>query len=133
MRKMKVLKKIILPGMIVLLISSTLFAQHSLEKLWQTDTLTLKNPESVLFDPLSNSLYVSSMSAGAIVHYSLDGKLLDQNLALSPSILNTFAPGESDTYITPLESTARSFNFFAPGGGFQGSYICVRLTGGKGV
>jgi hypothetical protein len=78
MTKGKAMKKIML-SVIVLLISSTLFAQHSLEKLWQTDTVTLKNPESVLFDPVSHSLYVSSMSAGAIVHYSLDGKLLDKN------------------------------------------------------
>lgn len=78
MRKINAVQKIFLSGVIGLM-SSSLFAQRTLEKLWQTDTLTLKNPESVLFDLVSKSLYVSSMSAGAVVHYSLDGKLLDKN------------------------------------------------------
>jgi sugar lactone lactonase YvrE len=69
------MKKISLSGIIVL-VSSTLFAQHSLEKLWETDSVTLRNPESVLFDPKSNSLYVSSMGAGTIVRIGLDGKVI---------------------------------------------------------
>jgi len=62
-----------------MLFSSTLFAQHSLEKIWETDSVTLRNPESALFDPKSNSLYVSSMGAGTIVRYDLNGKLLQNN------------------------------------------------------
>ena len=69
------MKKLLLPG-IVVLVSSTLFAQHSLEKVWQTDSLTLRNPESVLYDPISNSLYVSSMGAGTIVRSGVDGKVI---------------------------------------------------------
>jgi len=69
------MKKIFLSG-IVLPLSSILFAQHTLEKVWQTDSLTLRNPESVLFDSKSNSLYVSSMAAGTIVRFGLDGKLI---------------------------------------------------------
>jgi sugar lactone lactonase YvrE len=61
------------------LASSTLFAQHSLEKLWETDSLTLRNPESALYDPISNSLYVSSMSAGTIVRIGVDGKVIQNN------------------------------------------------------
>jgi hypothetical protein len=57
------------------MVSSTLFAQHSLEKVWETDSLTLRNPESVLYDTKSNSLYVSSMGAGTIVRIGLDGKV----------------------------------------------------------
>lgn len=57
------MKRILLSG-IVLMGSSTLFAQHTLEKVWQTDSVTLRNPESALYDPISNSLYVSSMGAG---------------------------------------------------------------------
>jgi hypothetical protein len=72
------MRKILLSG-IVVLVSSTLFAQHSLEKLWETDSLTLRNPESALFDPISNSLFVSSMNSGAIVRYGLDGKLIQNN------------------------------------------------------
>src|SRR6266496_1730274 len=69
------MKKISLSG-IVVLVSSTLFAQHSLEKIWQTDSVTLRNPESALYDPKSNSLYVSSMGAGTIVRIGLDGKVI---------------------------------------------------------
>ena len=69
------MKKILL-SCIVVMVSSTLFAQHSLEKLWETDSLILRKPESVLYDPTSNSLYVSSMGAGTIVRFSTDGKLI---------------------------------------------------------
>ncbi|HTB23897.1 MAG TPA: hypothetical protein VK711_00945 [Puia sp.] len=72
------MNKILLSG-IVLLLSSTLFAQHSLEKLWETDSVTLRNPESALYDPISNSLYISSMNSGAIVRYDLNGKLIQNN------------------------------------------------------
>lgn len=59
-----------------LLLCSIVFAQHKLQKIWETDSVTLHNPESVLYDSLSNSLYVSSMNAGAIVRMGLDGKLI---------------------------------------------------------
>lgn len=69
------MKKILLSG-IILLACSTLFAQRSLEKLWESDSITLKGPESALFDSKSNSLYVSSMIAGTIVRMDLDGKII---------------------------------------------------------
>lgn len=49
---------------------------HSLEKLWESDSLALKGPESALFDPESKSLYVSSMNSGSIVRMDLDGKVI---------------------------------------------------------
>jgi len=61
---------------LVTLVCSPLFAQHSLEKLWESDSTTLKGPESALFDPMSNTLYVSSMGAGTIVRMDLDGKII---------------------------------------------------------
>jgi hypothetical protein len=64
---------------IVVLTYSQLFAQHSLEKLWESDSVTLKGPESVLFDSRSNSLYVSSMNAGAVVRMDLNGKVTKKN------------------------------------------------------
>jgi sugar lactone lactonase YvrE len=67
--------KILLSG-IVMLVYSTLFGQHSLEKVWETDSLTLRNPESALYDAKSNSLYVSSMGAGTIVRIGPDGKVI---------------------------------------------------------
>lgn len=72
------MKKIFLSG-VILTASSTLFAQHSLEKLWESDSITLKGPESALFDSKSNSLYVSSMNAGTIIRIGLDGKVIKDN------------------------------------------------------
>jgi sugar lactone lactonase YvrE len=69
------MKKIFVAG-IVMLVSSALLAQHSLEKLWETDSVTLKNPESALYDAKSNSLYVSSMGAGTVVRVDLNGKII---------------------------------------------------------
>jgi hypothetical protein len=72
------MKKILLLVIIVVIYSS-LFAQHSLEKLWESDSVTLKGPESVLFDSESNSLYVSSMGSGTIVRMGPDGKVIKNN------------------------------------------------------
>ncbi|HEX4852172.1 MAG TPA: ATP/GTP-binding protein, partial [Puia sp.] len=59
------MKRLIL-SVIVILAYSRSFAQHSLEKLWESDSVTLRNPESALFDPKSNSLYVSSTGSGSV-------------------------------------------------------------------
>ena len=67
------MKKLFL-AVVALFVSFSSFAQHSLEKLWESDTLTLKGPESALFDPNSNSLYVSSMNAGSVVIMDLTEK-----------------------------------------------------------
>ena len=64
---------------IAVMMYSTSFAQHSLEKVWQSDSITLKGPESALFDPKSNSLYVSSMSSGKVVRMSPDGKVIKKD------------------------------------------------------
>ncbi|TCK85200.1 SMP-30/gluconolactonase/LRE family protein [Albibacterium bauzanense] len=69
------MKKLFLLGIIVLAYSP-LFAQHSLEKLWESDSITLKGPESVLYDSNSNSLYVSSMGSGTVVRMDLNGKVI---------------------------------------------------------
>lgn len=54
-------------------------AQPRLEKLWESDSVTLKGPESVLYDSTSNSLYVSSMNSGSIVRMALDGKIIQHD------------------------------------------------------
>lgn len=61
---------------IVMGINSASFAQHSLEKIWETDSVTLRNPESVLYDSISNTLFVSCMGAGKIVRIGTDGKVI---------------------------------------------------------
>ena len=72
------MKKLLLLGLLALMYSP-LFAQPSLEKLWESDSLTLNGPESALFDAKSNSLYVSSMNSGSIVRMGLEGKLIKKD------------------------------------------------------
>lgn len=50
-----------------------------LEKIWESDSTTLKGPESVLYDSASNSLYVSSMNAGTIVRMDTSGKVIHKD------------------------------------------------------
>lgn len=72
------MKKIIFPGIFTMM-CTTLFSQHSLEKIWETDSVTLGNPESVLYDSISNSLYVSSMNTGTVARFGADGKVIMKN------------------------------------------------------
>lgn len=72
------MKKVILLG-IAMGIHALLWAQPQLVKIWETDTTTLRNPESVLYDPLSNSIYVSCMGAGKIARIGTDGKTIEQS------------------------------------------------------
>lgn len=50
-----------------------------LEKIWESDSLTLNGPESVLYDSASNSMYVSSMNAGTIVRMDTAGKVIQKD------------------------------------------------------
>jgi hypothetical protein len=69
---------------IALLITPNLEGQHTLEKLWVTDTVLAK-PESVLFDASSNTLFVSNIGdmdkegKGYISKIGLDGKIINRN------------------------------------------------------
>jgi len=76
--------KSILAVTILFCISASLFAQHSVTKLWETDTV-LKVPESVLLDLDSKVLYVSNIDGtdgwakdgkGSIGKVGLDGKII---------------------------------------------------------
>lgn len=64
---------------IAMLMCSYIFAQHSLEKIWESDSLSIRNPESALYDPISNSLYISSMGSGSVVRLDADGKLIKKD------------------------------------------------------
>lgn len=61
-----------------------LFAQHSLESKWQTDTL-MKAPESVRYDLKAKMLYVSNIGefgkegTGSISKIGMDGKVITNN------------------------------------------------------
>jgi len=76
--------KSILAVTILFCISASLFAQHSVIKLWETDTV-LKVPESVLLDVDNKVLYVSNIDGtdgwakdgkGSIGKVGLDGKII---------------------------------------------------------
>ena len=62
-----------------LIACSPIFAQHSLEKLWESDSVTLKGPESATFDSGSNTIFVSSMNNGTIVRMDLNGNIINGN------------------------------------------------------
>ncbi|HLK27948.1 MAG TPA: hypothetical protein VKT28_05160 [Puia sp.] len=68
----------------VISINSKLSAQHSLDLLWQTDTV-LKAPESALYDAKSKLLYVSNIGdfdksgTGFISKIGLDGKIIKRD------------------------------------------------------
>ncbi|TMI96525.1 MAG: ATP/GTP-binding protein [Bacteroidetes bacterium] len=79
----KILSRTILL-IIIILNSSLLFAQHKLEKIWETDSV-LKVPESVLFDGDKKVLYASNIDGtdpwgkdgkGSIAKVGLDGKVI---------------------------------------------------------
>jgi hypothetical protein len=78
----------IISSLILVLIVSSAQAQHTLEKLWESDT-TLAIPESVLFD--KNVLYVSLIDGPS---WEVDGKGEIGKLDKSGKILNaTWATG----------------------------------------
>lgn len=69
---------------IMLFIAGSTQAQHSLEKIWQTD-FNLNNPESVLLDEKTDLMYVSLVgskdSLGRVIILNREGKLIDDNFA----------------------------------------------------
>lgn len=66
--------------LILWLSCAALPAQHRIEKIWESDSTILNGPESATFDARSNTIYVSSMNAGAIVCMGKDGKFTNSNL-----------------------------------------------------
>ncbi len=68
----------------VIFVTANLSAQHSLEKIWQTDS-TLKVPESVLYDADAGVLYVANIDGspsekdgrGSLARVGLDGQIID--------------------------------------------------------
>lgn len=69
--------KYLIIAIFVILICSSVSAQLTLEKIWESDSVILQNPESVLYDPSSNSLFVSSMGSGAIVQMDQKGMVIN--------------------------------------------------------
>ena len=63
----------------VLLICSVSYAQPRLEKLWTTDTLSQKGPESATYHSPSNTVFISSMRTGSVVQMDITGKVIKQD------------------------------------------------------
>lgn len=72
------MRKSLLSIMVLLFCSST-YAQRSLQKLWESDSVTVKGPESATYDSKSNMIYVSSMNSGTIVQMGLNGEIKNAN------------------------------------------------------
>jgi len=76
--------KQLLTALIIVCFTSSLLAQHSLENIWQTDTM-LKNPESVRYDATAKLLYVTNIGVfdkdgtGSISKVGLDGKMISKD------------------------------------------------------
>jgi len=63
-------------SIIILFICTSTYAQYSLKKLWESDSITLKGPESATYDPFTKKIYISSMNNGSIVQMDLNGKII---------------------------------------------------------
>ncbi|MGN6618006.1 MAG: SMP-30/gluconolactonase/LRE family protein [Ilyomonas sp.] len=78
--------KYLLTILVFTALGSTVSAQHSLTKLWTTDS-TLITPESVLYDGQQNVLFVSLIDGdasakdgkGGVAKVGLDGKIINAN------------------------------------------------------
>lgn len=53
-------------------------------ELWESDSTTLRNPESALYDPGSNTLYVSSTGSGTVVRFKIEKGRLPSDNSLAP-------------------------------------------------
>ncbi|MES2734621.1 MAG: SMP-30/gluconolactonase/LRE family protein [Bacteroidota bacterium] len=85
----------------------------SLEKLWETDT-TLTTPESVLYDPSSQALYVtcinrkldSTNNTSFIAKLSVDGKVLQAQWATGLNVTKGMGIFGKKLYVTELHRIA---------------------------
>lgn len=68
--------RILFSSIIIFIIHSSTFAQYSLKKLWESDSTTLKGPESATYDPATKRVYISSMNSGSIVQMDLNGTFI---------------------------------------------------------
>ena len=68
--------RILFSSIIIFIIHSSIFAQYSLKKLWESDSIKLKGPESATYDPGTKKVYISSMNNGSIVQMDLNGTFI---------------------------------------------------------
>ncbi len=106
---MNILKQLLLP--VILLGSLNLAGQNvSLEKIWESDS-TFKVPESVLYSPTENMLYVSNIDGkssekdlnGSISKVSPDGKTVTHNWAINLSAPKGMGIYEKKLFVADLQ------------------------------
>ena len=102
-----------LPVFLILTLLTTKAQQHQLTKLWETDS-TFKVPESVLFSPATNTLYVSNINGkpdekdmvGSITKMSADGKNIQHNWAVNLSAPKGMGIYDNKLYVADLDGVA---------------------------
>lgn len=88
-------------------------AQHSLQKIWQTDSV-LKVPESVLYDASAKLLYVSNIDGdagamdgrGSIGKVGLDGKIIQVEWVTGLNAPKGMGIFQSSLYVADLDAVA---------------------------
>ena len=99
---------------LILLVAHFSYAQkHSLTKIWETDS-TFKVPESVLYSPKDNMLYVSNIDGnsnekdlqGSITKMSLDGKTITHNWAINLSAPKGMGMYNNKLYVADIDEVA---------------------------
>ena len=93
------------------LFSTSTIAQHSLEKIWQSDT-TLMTPESVLFDGASKTLYVANIGnfdkekTGFISKLDLNGKIVNKEWVTGLTAAKGMGIYKNKLYTAELKTVA---------------------------
>ncbi|MEI9921982.1 MAG: ATP/GTP-binding protein [Bacteroidota bacterium] len=101
------MKKLLL---LLIIIGPNLYAQHSLEKVWSTDSTSLKNPESVLYDSKAKILFVSNIGefgkdgVGFVSKVGLDGKIIKKDWVTG--LTSTKGLGMNKNTLYAAENTA---------------------------
>lgn len=100
-------------GILSVIFSVGLHAQHQLIKKWESDTL-LKVPESVLFDAANKLLYVANIDGqpgekdgkGSIGKVGLDGKIVKVDWVSGLNAPKGMALYQNNLYVADLEEVA---------------------------
>ena len=96
---------------IAVFVSTGAFAQHSLEKIWQSDS-TLWTPESVLFDANSKVLYVSNIGdmqkekTGFISKLDLNGKIISRDWVTGITAAKGMGLYNNKLYVAEMNTVA---------------------------
>ena len=88
------------------------FAQHSLEKVWITDSTSLRNPESVLYDSKSKTLFVSDIGefdkqgVGYLSKLDLNGKVTKKDWVTGLDAPKGLGMNKNNLYVAETHAVA---------------------------